>query len=82
MKIIGSNFRSWVSYLASIMSKHDSLWTYIKEVLIQTDIGKEIKRVDAKRTIKRRIKEFDLQESLHNIELYSVLAKTYPEIFI
>lgn len=83
MTIIGNNYQNWVQYLVPILSRHPSLWKYIRKVLIKTNLGEELKRVDKKRTIKGKIKEFRLEEkSPISPEVFTVLVKTYPEFFL
>lgn len=82
MEIIRGNVKSWVSYTITLLTRYKEYWKYTRAVLNKTRLGAELKRVDSKGTIKRKIKEFGLQETDCAPEVYSVLIKVHPDIFI
>ncbi|QQD12339.1 DUF6035 family protein [Sphingobacterium sp. UDSM-2020] len=82
MNMLESNQRSWVKYMMPIISNNKDLWIYIKDVFEKTRLGDELKRVDKKGTVSRKVIEFDLENIDQNIEAYQFLVKVYPEIFL
>lgn len=82
MEIIGANFKSWVQYTALILSNYKEYLSFIKDVLNNTGLGKELNRVDKKGTVRKKIKEYRESFERSDNEIYNVLAKIYPEIFI
>ncbi|MNR45721.1 hypothetical protein D3C85_1646020 [compost metagenome] len=82
MQLIGSNLKSWVSYMVNLMHRYPDYWKYMVMVLKQTKLGSELKRTDKRGTIARKIKEFDLQEVDCDPVVYSLFTKVHPDIFI
>ncbi|RKO68412.1 hypothetical protein D7322_27430 [Sphingobacterium puteale] len=82
MEIIGANFKSWVQYTVSILSNYKEYLSFIKDVLNNTGLGKELNRVDKKGTVRKKIKEYSESFERSDNEIFNVLVKAYPEIFI
>ena len=64
-----------------VMNGYRGYWTYTKIVLSKTNLGKELKLQDKKGTIKKKIIEFDLEQTPQNDDIINPLMKLYPEIF-
>ncbi|MGV6946963.1 DUF7829 domain-containing protein [Sphingobacterium kyonggiense] len=82
MELIATGVKSWVAYLVNIMSRYKEYWGLIKEVIEKTELGETLRKTDKKGTINRKVLEFNLQSESSSIEFFSILMKTYPEIFL
>lgn len=80
-QITGSKLTNWVQYCVPIMNNYRSYWKFIKLVLDKTFLGEELKYIDKKGTIQRKIKELNLKEIECDSETSNVLLKIYPNIF-
>ncbi len=82
MELIATGVKSWVAYLVNIMSRYKEYWGFIKDVIVKTELGETLRKADKKGTIYRKVIEFKLQAESSSIEFFSILMKTYPEIFV
>lgn len=82
MNRLDSSVKSWVQYMMPIMNNYRGLWKYTKLVLANTPLGKELKKVDRKNTIKPKISEFNLEIVKQDENCKSLLGRLYPQIFL
>lgn len=82
MELIATGVKSWVAYLVNIMGRYKEYWGLIKEVIEKTELGETLRKTDKKGTINRKVIEFNLQSESSSNEFFSILMKTYPEIFL
>lgn len=82
MDRLNSEVSSWVQYMMPIMSEYKSYWKYTEEVLNKTGLGKELSLTDKKKTIGRKIIEFDLENIDQDEDVIHSLRNLYPEIFL
>jgi len=81
LKIIGSNFTSWVQYTVPIISTYQNYWGYIKIVLYKTELGRMLRTVDTKGTIDKKIKDFSLNDECSDSMVSNFLFKLFPQIY-
>jgi|GEM_PF-1901714 len=77
----GTVMSSIIDINNSISSQYKNYWAYTKIVLSKTGLGRELKLLDKKGTIKRKIVEFDLEQTPQSGDILNPLMKLYPEIF-
>ncbi|WP_316848915.1 DUF6035 family protein [Pedobacter agri] len=80
-RIIGSNLKHWVMYMMPILSKYKTYWKYTKVVLERTTLGEVIKTIDKKKTMEKKILEFNLESQPQDEGFRYTLYELFPEVF-